>query len=214
MDERQAAINKRKREEEGDISDSPMVDPEKPRADQQLQKPSAKRRKLTGLEPEPSANDGPTTDSQETEEQRIQRKKDQNAEKKQRKKEKKAKLKEKLERQKARKKEAKQQQQPQKESTSKEGSTKKVKSTTQADANGKGPKPSEDENVSEDVAEVIDIDRGTAFAEGAPVNDDDASTNSSDEEAEEVFSPLHDSGISSSSSIPPPISDEMVQTQP
>ena len=214
MDERQAAINKRKREEEGDISDSPAVDPEKPKADQDLQKPKAKKRKLTDSKPEPSANEDPSPRPQATEEQRIQRKKEQKAEKKQRKKEKKAKLKEKLERRKARKKEAKQQKQPHKESTSKGESSKRVKSTTQANARGKGPESSENENDSEDVAEVIDIDRGTAFAEGAPMHDDHTSSIPLDEEAEEVFSPLHDSGISSSSSIPPPLSDETVQTQP
>ena len=213
MDERQAAINKRKREEEGDISDSPMVDPEKPRADLDSQKPEAKKRKLADSKAEPLANEESSTTPQETEEQRIQRKKEQKAEKKQRKKEKKAKLKEKLERQKARKKEAKQQKQPQKEGESKR-STKVVKSRTEANTKGKQPEASEDDSDDEDVAEVIDIDRSTAFAEGAPMEDDHLSSNSSDRETEEVFSPLHDSGVSSSSSIPPPTSDEPVHTQP
>lgn len=209
MDERQAAINKRKREEAGELSDSPMVDPEKPKANQDIQKPKAKKRKTTNSEHQPSDNES-TTKPQETEEQRVQRKKEQKAEKKQRKKEKKAKLKEKLERQKARKKEAKQQKQPQKEAESTAKSTKKAKSRIESAIEGKKPKSSEGESESddEDVAEVINIDRGTAFAEGAPMKDDDVSSNSSHEETEEVFSPLHDSGVSSSSSVQPPISDE------
>ena len=214
MDERQAAINKRKREEEGDISDSPMVDPEKPKADLDLQNPKAKKRKLADSKAEAPASEEANTKSQETEEQRIQRKKEQKGEKKQRKKEKKAKLKEKLERQKARKKEAKQQKQPQNEEGSKSASVREVKSRTKAKVKGKQPEASEDDSDHEDVAKVIDIDRGTAFAEGAPMEDDHLSSNSSHEETEEVFSPLHDSGVSSSSSIPAPTSNESIHTQP
>lgn len=214
MDERQAAINKRKREEEGDISDSPMGDTEKPRADLDSQKPEAKKRKLADSTAEISACEEANAKLQETKEQRIQRKKEQKAEKKQRKKEKKAKLKEKLERQKARKKEAKQQKQPQKEGDSKSESMREVKSRTKANVKGKQPETSEDDGDDEDVAEVIDIDRGTAFAEGAPMDKDHLSSSSSDEETEEVFSPLHDSGVSSNSSIPPPTSDESMHTQP
>ena len=212
MDERQAAILKRKREEEGNLSDSPMVNAEQSKADQDVQNTKAKKRKLGDSKSQPSVDVGASVEAQDTEEQRVQRRKEQKAEKKQRKKEKKAKLKDKLERQKARKKEAKQHKKSQEEGELKERNTKKDKSRTDPDAKDKRQASTEDESDEEDVAEVINIDRGTAFTEGAPMKDDDSSSSPSDRETEEVFSPLHDSGVSSSSSIPPTF-DQIMQTK-
>ena len=211
MDERQAAILKRKREEDSELSDSSMVEPEKPKTDQILQNPKAKKRKLADPEPESSKTAKAEPNAQETEEERIQRRKEQKAAKKERKKEKKVKQKEKSERQKARKKEAKQQQQKQEKPT--EQSVKHMKRPADSTANDKQSESSDDESDEDDIAEAISINRGTAFSAGAPIEDDDMSMDASDQEPEEVFSPLHDSGISSSSSVQPAASENQSRPQ-
>jgi 60S ribosome biogenesis protein Rrp14 len=137
MDERQAEFRKRKREEDGELSDSPMIEPEKPKANQNLELPKVKKRKTVDPNVEPSIDPSGEPKTQETEEERLQRKKELKAAKKERKKEKKAKAKEKLDRQKARKKEAKQQQQQEKGNDSKEKKPKPVKTQKSSDSKGK-----------------------------------------------------------------------------
>ena len=204
MDERQAELRKRKRDDDSDASDSPLVGPEKPKADQDLHNPKTKKRKLA--DPEASSSQVTNPATQETEEQRIQRKKEEKAAKKRRKQEKKAKKQEKIDRHKARKKEEKQQQK--KGKPSKDGRAQKSKPLTEPSATHQQSESGDSEMDDQEMAEPINIDGASAFIGGVPLADDDASSIHSQEENPEVFSPLHDSGISSSSSIQPPTSED------
>lgn len=213
MDERQAAYLKRKREEDVESSDSPLVEPERPKKELDHVHPKAKKRKTDASDDSLSPDKHPPNHSIETEEDRIQRRKEQKAAKRELKKEKKAKKKEKVERQKARKKEAKQLQTPTKDSNVSKTKRKNdqqgqdsTKSTSLEEASD-----SRDED-NDDLAETIQIVEGDAFANGTSVSPA-APSDSGSEDEDEVFSPHHDSATSSISSIQLLAQDERIESQ-
>jgi Surfeit locus protein 6 len=205
MDERQAAALKRKREEDGELSDSTNFELEKPKADQESQHPKAKKRKVANPESQPESINATEDKPKVTEQERIQRIKEAKAAKKERKKERKAKAKAKLDRQKS-KKEAKQQQEKAREP--KEDSSKKSKSRKPSISKQRNTASSEDDDDDEAMAEPIVVHGGDAFGKGAPLSEEESSEHASDQEVDEVFSPLQDSGTSSSSSSQPASHDD------
>ncbi|RVX75238.1 hypothetical protein B0A52_00590 [Exophiala mesophila] len=186
MDERAAADLKRKRQDEEDeqsldSDDGAASETELPKAIQDAESQKSKRRKVGATERNQDLN---STQPKETEEQRIQRKKEQAAAKKLRRQEKKAKASAKLERQQARKK-AQDQQSPDHQS---EPSKQKPEINLTAPVDLQ--LPSEATSTGQHDAESV--------------------TSNSDAEPLAVFSPPHESGTSSSStsSLLPPATEE------
>ncbi|OAP65321.1 hypothetical protein AYL99_01293 [Fonsecaea erecta] len=193
MDEREAAAAlKRKRdteEEEPDGSPTPAEgsEMEQPKAiqDAQAQAPKPKRQKTEKL------GAGQTTDTQDVDdspEDKRRRKAEERAAKRQRKRERKDKAKQKLERQKAKKREAEQLDDPHKEALKKEGK--------------------KELNLQIPVDLEVPTQRDSHPGAASP------STASSEDEPEEVFSPQHESGTSSTSSIQPTSLEEPVKIKP
>lgn len=190
MEERAAAALKRKRddnEDEDTQSDVPVLDDvpelEPPKVIQDAQAGVSKKRKVEGKSTHPT-DDAPKTE--ETPEEKRRRKAEQKAALRERKREKKAKAKEKLERQKARK----------------AGLEPADSSATTAQK--KTPK---EVHLKEPIS--LDVQEPTLTAP----TDDQESTGVSDAEQPEVFSPQHESGTSSASSIQPATVDETVEPQ-
>lgn len=210
MDERQAAFLKRKREEDEELSDSLVGEPEAPKAEQDQAKPKTKKRKTADLNAQPSTDQDTKVTVPETEDERIQRKKEQKAAKKERKKEKKAKAKEKLDRQKARKQEAKQHQHHE---TSSKDKTKSQNRFQDSSNSKQGQSSENEENGEDDAAEAIEIDTEDVFTQGTPMLNDKSASSVSEPEVDEVFSPQHDSGNSSISSILLPSTEGLPKVQ-
>jgi hypothetical protein len=199
MDERQAAYLKRKREDDGESLDTPLVEPEKPKSRQEDVHPKAKKRKTEDGDDKPA----------ETNEERIRRKKEQKAAKKERKREKKVKEKEKKERQKARKREAKQVQ-PQKPGSKSRDKTSKPSQGTAGSTKSDDFSDLEDDDNG-NLAENIDIAEDDAFTIGTKLSPDSSPSESENED--DVFSPNHNSETSSISSMQLPISNETLETR-
>lgn len=189
MDERAAAAKKRKRDEDGEASEIEGVEPEQPKVNGDVEEPNPKKQKTAGI-------DGHQT-TQETEEERMIRKREARAAKRERKREQKMKAKEKSDRSKARKqaeKAAKTQNKAQKSSNGSQKSTR----DSQPQSNGTKGEDEGDDNDDTEMAEEIDISQPaliTQLAEGDSMSDVSAS------EQVEVFSPPQESGTSSTSSI-------------
>jgi hypothetical protein len=188
LDERAAAARKRKRTDEDEDTHSGLDDPadlEQPKAVQEKEARKSKKQKV-------QTNPGQVDDSHGKEddaEEAAKRKALQKAAKKERKQERKTKAKEKQERQKAKKKGEPQGPKPGVQSGSNEVQLKELFDLTEPLSN-----PPDVENPAD--AET-------------PLNDEDAedSVASSEQETPEVFSPQHESGTSSASSIPPAFDD-------
>lgn len=203
MDERAAAAKKRKRQEMGDASDSDIVEPERPKAEQEDDNPKAKKRKTEAV---PKGTKSESTQS--TEEERRQRKKDARAAKRERSKQLKIKAKEKKERQKARK------------LAEKDGAdtqqAPKPKSRGQQDGSRPAAVQNEEEtdDGEDDEAEEIEVDGQTMNALNTRLSPDSSSSAASSVvEDAEVFSPQHDSVTSSISSIQPIAEEKPAQKQ-
>jgi hypothetical protein len=200
MDERQAAYLKRKRDDDGESSDTPLVEPEKPRAQQGDLHPKAKKQKT-----EPAENQ-----HAETDEDRIRRKKEQRAAKRERKREEKAKEKQMKERLKARKREAKQVQPNKPESKSRNKSSKKAQGTSGQTKSDEISDLGDDE--ADELAESIGIAEDDAFTTGTKISPEDSSPSESEEE-DDIFSPNHDSDTSSISSMQLPTSENTLEAR-
>ncbi|OAL34862.1 hypothetical protein AYO20_05822 [Fonsecaea nubica] len=188
VDERAAAAAmKRKRDDEEDEPDenSNLLEGgqvEPPKAVQDAQAPKPKKQKTDGKDVEGTTKPDGVDESQED---KRRRKAEERAAKRQRKKERKDKAKQKLERQKAKKKEAQQPHDPQKEALKKE--------------------------VKKELNLQIPVDLQVSTQRKSSPDAESPSTASSEEEPEEVFSPQHESGTSSTSSIQPASIDETVK---
>ncbi len=194
LDERAAAALKRKRTDEDEDSQSSILDPaekEQPKALQDKEARKAKKQKVGG-KPGDLVED--TTGKEAPEDEAKSRKALQKAAKKQRKQERKAKAKEKQERQKAKKK----------------GGDETLKPLGLLDSN--------EVELKEPVDLEVQPSNPPNELKEQPSNppdkeDAEASAASSEEESPEVFSPQHESGTSSVSSIPPPAVEETLQDQ-
>ncbi|KIY03048.1 uncharacterized protein Z520_01514 [Fonsecaea multimorphosa CBS 102226] len=187
MDEREAAaVLKRKRDTEEEESDGSPALPEgsemeQPKAVQDAQAPKPKRQKTERKDADQTTD---PQDIQDPQEDKRRRKAEERAAKRQRKRERKDKAKQKLERQKAKRKEAEQLPGPQKEALKKE--------------------------VKKELSLKIPVDLEATQRASSP-HAASPSTASSEDEPEEVFSPQHESGTSSTSSIQPTSIDEIVK---
>ncbi|OQV08657.1 hypothetical protein CLAIMM_12889 [Cladophialophora immunda] len=188
IDERAAAAaSKRKRDAEEDEPDGTADLPEgsemeQPKAVQDAQAPKPKRQKTDRKD---SGEMTDTKDIDDTQEDKRRRKTEERAARRQRKKEKKDKAKQKLERQKAKKMEAEQLNDPQKEALKKQ--------------------------VKKELNLQIPVDLEVTNQPDRSPRAESPSTVSSEDEPAEVFSPQHESGTSSTSSIQPASIDETVK---
>lgn len=179
MDERAAAALKRKRDDEMDEGSADTgalegIELEPPKVMQDADNPKAKKRKVEGQTANPTKN---TPVAEETEEELKHRKAMKKAEKREKKQAKKTKAKEKQERQKAKKRETEQ-------LTSTQGS--------------------ESKKASDELRLKEPINLGELTSSQVEAMDDGASSApSSEADQSEVFSPHHESGTSSISSIQP-----------
>jgi hypothetical protein len=201
MDERAAAAKKRKREEDGDEDASVSAEKEAPLVEQQSQTSKSKKRKRD------QAEQGTT--QPETEEERIKRRKEAKAAKKERKNEKKQKAKYKLERQKARKRGEHIDTIPEhdeSEPTAKKEQKQKKPAKPAQQLDGHSDKPTVEDD-DEEMAEEIDLAQQPTNTLTTELDVDDSQSVTSEDPPPDVFSPVHESGLSSTSSIQPPPDD-------
>jgi len=200
MDERTTLALKRKREEDGENLDGENSDGEntdgpvtmeKPKAEQDVENPRAKKRKTELATP----GETNRTERGEAEEERRKRKAEQRAAKRARKQERKTKAREKREQ----KKETTMGQ-PSEEVISKTGSN------LVEDKNDQG------EKEEEGMQHAIQVDAGPSTVEAA-LGDQAFTASSSDEDQPGVFSPEHDSGTSSTSSVQPSVAEPATTLQ-
>lgn len=185
MDERAAAALKRKRDDGEEENGEDFSIPENTDLEQPkaVQDAQAPKSKKQKVEGKQANQNNNTEGVEETEEERRRRKAEEKSAKKQRKQEMKAKAREKQQRQKAKKRELK---------SSETSQSKKEKNELQ-------------------LRESIDLGEPTSLHSKG--GGDDASIASSQEEQPEIFSPPHDSGTSSTSSIQPASIDETIKPQ-
>ncbi|OCT47842.1 60S ribosome biogenesis protein Rrp14 [Cladophialophora carrionii] len=196
MDERAAAAALKRKREAGEDEDESAESPNRGDGDDleptkavlDAQQPKQKKRKV----------DVNTKTEPETPEDRRRRKAEERAAKRERKKEKKAKAKEKAERQRAKKREAQGQFNPPSNDTS--------PAKRKKDAKELQLKTAVDLTTPEGRAEEAAHDDRPHRAESPSTASSEA-----EEEAEEVFSPQHESGVSSTSSIQPASIDETIK---
>ena len=199
-DEREAAARKRKRDDSDVSSDDGSVEPEHPKVEKSLDSPKSKKRKTVDST-QPSKSEA---HSEETPEQRQQRKREKKAAERERKKERKEKARLKSERQQARKKAEKQQRKEGKQSKKPELDTRPKEMQSQDETEESS---SEDEADDGDVAEAMELDQPPAFTSTHHIEVDQSSVDASDQDRDPVFSPFHESGSSSISSIQTPVTD-------
>ncbi|KIW69242.1 hypothetical protein PV04_05129 [Phialophora macrospora] len=199
MDERAAAAALKRKREAGEDEDETNGSPEpgdgddleQPKAVHDAQQPKMKKRKV----------DVKNKSETETPEDRRRRKAEERAAKRERKKEKKAKLKEKTERQKAKKREA--------------------HGEPNAPDPGKSSAKTKKEAKELQLPTPVDLTAPMGQAEDAAQHDgplrvespSTASSAAAEEELAEVFSPQHESGVSSTSSIQPASIDETIKNE-
>jgi hypothetical protein len=199
MDERAAAAKKRKREEDGEEDVSDSGEKEAPLVEQHNQTSKAKKRKRDDQDQD--------TTQPETEEERIQRRKAAKDAKKDRKKERKQKAKDKLERQKARKRgeqiEANSGQNESTPTAKKEQEQKQKKPAKPSQQVDGQSKKSAIEDGDEEIAEEIDLTQQPTNTLTTELEAPDSTSVTSEDLSPDVFSPVHESGLSSTSSIQP-----------
>ena len=181
---------------------------EEPETKQEKDNPKAKKRKTDDSKEVVTSNRS-TTETEETEEARIQRKRDQRAAKRDLKRQRKALAKEQKDRQKAKKRAEKTQQEPKQ---SKRESRKPKEEQNPASVTDHVSEKDDEEDDDGIPAEAIEIDDSNALALATSAGDDALSDDSgvlSRTEENEVFSPFHESGISSTSSIQPPGTEDL-----
>jgi hypothetical protein len=199
MDERAAAAALKRKREAGEDEDEAVESPgpgdgadlEQPKAIHEAQQPKPKKRKV----------DAKNKTEAETPEDKRRRKAEERAAKRERKKEKKAKSKEKAERQKAKKREA--------------------HGEPNAPDNGKSPAKTKKEAKELQLQAPVDLTTPLEQAEETTKQHDrpraespsTASSAADEEEPAEVFSPHHESGVSSTSSIQPGSIDEAIKPE-
>ena len=181
------------------------IDLEEPKAKQEEDNPKSKKRK-TDESKKSGASIQSNTETEETEEARIQRRRDQRAAKREQKKQRKALAKEQKDRQKAKKRAEKAQQEP-KQSKRESRKPKEQQPTASV------PDHVSEEDDDDIPAEAVEINESNALALSTSAAEDAASDDSSElsaSDGHEVFSPLHESGISSTSSIQPPGTEDVI----
>ncbi|KAG9790890.1 hypothetical protein KCU88_g1117, partial [Aureobasidium melanogenum] len=209
MDERAAAAAlKRKRDDNEDAesvesADDDMSGLEQPKAIQDAQAGASKKRKTEGHNAPQSEKVKDATELKptgETEEDSRRRKAELKAARRERKKERKAKAKEKLERQKARKMDGKQQ-------------VHGIETTTTSQKKAPKEELQLKEPITLDEPTPASTDKPADAVEETSKEEDEVSVASSDADHSEVFSPQHESGTSSISSIQAPAPEETVKPQ-